>query len=103
MPHLWDTRVRREGQWPRVDGEDGALLGLSDPDARPDVHRSPAEASAVIGSGRARDGKEAFHGAPVGTPEVKSENLSDDDDSLQKQIRAAAKQALQVKQQRQER
>ena len=32
-----------------------------------------------------------------GTPKVKSENLSDDD-SLQKQIRAAVKQALQVKQ-----
>ena len=38
---------------------------------------------------------------PIGkaTPKVKSKHLSDDDDSLQKQIRAAVKQAIQVKQQ----
>ena len=37
--------------------------------------------------------------APMGkgTPKVKSENISDDDDSLQKEIRAAQKQAFQAK------
>ena len=89
MPHLRDTRVRSGGQWPRF-GLEVALAG--------------AEASTVI----------AWHGeaavletakkqlmAPTGkgTPMVKSENLSHDDDSLQKQVRDAVKQALQVKQQ----
>ena len=39
---------------------------------------------------------------PIGmaTPWVKSEHLSDDDDSLQRQIRAAVKQALQVRHRR---
>ena len=38
---------------------------------------------------------------PVGkaTPKVKSELSSDDDDNLQKQIRATVKQAIQAKQQ----
>ena len=43
---------------------------------------------------------EVLHGGTgKGTPKVKSENLSNDDENLQKQIRAAMKQALQVKHQ----
>ena len=80
------------------------LLGLSDPYAPPDVHWSPAEASAVIAWHREAATLESAKKqlmTPVGkaTPKVKSELLSDDDDNLQKQIRAAVKQAPQAKQQ----
>ena len=60
-----DARVRSKRQ----------LLGLSDPDVRPDVHWLPVEASAVIawqGNGCARDSEEAIHriglctGCPAG-------------------------------------
>ena len=78
------------------------LLGLSDPDARPNVHWSPAEASAVtawcrraaaLGSSK----KQLMTPDVKATPKFKSELPSDDDDNLQKQIRAAVKRALQAK------
>ena len=77
------------------------LLGLSDPDARPDVHWSPAEASAVIAWHREAAALETAKKqlmTPIGkaTPKVKSELSSDDDDNLQKQIRAVVKQTLQA-------
>ena len=80
------------------------LLGLSDPDARPDVDWSPAEASAVIAwhwQAAALESAKKQLMTPVGnaTPNVESELPSDDDDNLQKQIRAAMKQALQAEQQ----
>ena len=51
------------------------------------------------GSGRARDSKATTDDTRW---RLKSELPSDDDDNLQKQIRAAVKQALQAKQQGQE-
>ena len=65
VPDLLDTRVCSKEQRPRS-GMGWPLLGLSDPDAQPDVHGSPAEASEchrlAKGNGRARDGKETAYG-----------------------------------------
>ena len=63
------------------------------------TRRSLSSHRMAQGSGRARESKKQL---TTPTPKVKGEHLSDDDDSLQKQIRAAVKQALQVKQQGQE-
>ena len=76
------------------------LLGLSDPNAQPDVHWSPAKASAVVAWHREAAALESAKEqlmTPIGkaTPKVKNE-LSSVDDSLQKQIRAVVKQTLQV-------
>ena len=85
---------RRTCGWP--------LLGLADSDARPDVHWSPAEASAVVAWHREaaafETGKRQLM-IPMGeaTPKVKGEHLSDNDDSLKKRA-----EALQVKQHGQE-
>ena len=78
------------------------LLGLSNPGARPHVHWSRAEASAVHARHREAAALESAKKqlmTPVrkATPKVKSE-LPSDDDSLQKQNRAAVKQAFQAKQ-----
>ena len=80
------------------------LLGLSDPDARPSVHWSPAKASAVIAWHREaaaleRAKKQLMTPTGKATPKLKSEHPSDDDDNLQNQIRAVVKQTLQAKQQ----
>ena len=78
-----------------------ALVCLSIPDARPDVQWSPADASAVIAWYREAAAlemakKQLVAPTGTGTPKVKSENLLD---RSQKQIRAAAKEVLQVEQQ----
>ena len=75
---------------------------LPDPDARQDVQWSPAEASAVISWHRGTAALESAKKqllATVGkaTPKVKSEVPSDDDDNLQKQIRAAVNKAQEAK------
>ena len=64
-------------------------LGLADPDAGPDIRRLPAEASAVIAWNREAAALETAKRQlmiPIGkaTPKVKSEHLSDDDDSSHK-------------------
>ena len=75
------------------------LLGLSDPDSRPD------EASAVSAWHRvaaALDSAKQELMTPVGkaSSKVKSELSSSDDDNLQKQVDASVKQALQAEQQK---
>ena len=95
-----DTRVCSEGQWPRLDmGLAVARIGRPQRSARrPSVacrglssHRMNREAAALETAKRQLM-------IPIGnaTPKVKSEYLSDDDDSLQKQIRTAVQQAIQV-------
>ena len=76
------------------------------PDAQPGVHWSPAEASAVVAWHREAAASESAKKqlmTPIGkaTPKVKSELPSEDDDNLQKQVRAAVKEALEAKQQEQ--
>ena len=73
------------------------LVGLSDPDARPDVQWSPAEASAVVAWHReavALESAKMHLMLLTGktTPKVKNELPSADDDNFQKQIRAVVKQ-----------
>ena len=70
------------------------LVGLSDPDARPDVQWSPAEASAVVAWHReavALESAKMHLMLLTGktTPKVKNELPSADDDNFQKQIRAS--------------
>ena len=62
-------------------------------DARPDVHWSPAEASAAVAWHRHWSLAKKQLMTPIGkaTPKVKNE-LSSDDDNLQKQFRAVVKQ-----------
>ena len=101
LPDLRDTRIFSEGQWPRLGVE--LAVARTVRYARPDVHWSPAEAPAVIVWHREAAALETAKQqlmTPVGGS--KSELPSDDDDNLQKQIRAAVKQALQAKQQGQE-
>ena len=78
------------------------LLGLSGPDARPNVQWSPAEASAVDAQHRAGapEATKIQLMAPSGgrTSQTKSDNLSNDHhgDNLRKQTRAAMKHAAQI-------
>ena len=51
VPELRNTRVRSEGQWPRS-SLGSPLLGLTGPEARPDVHWSPAEVLSSLGTGK---------------------------------------------------
>ena len=86
-----------EGQWPRFG------LGVTPTPCQTSTGHPP-EPAAVIAWQRAAAALETAKTqlmAPTGkgTPKVKSKNFSDDDDSLQKQIRVAVKQSLQVKQQ----
>ena len=88
-PDRRDTRVRSEGQWPRF-GLGVALAGSLRPHrwARHPLvtRRSLSSHRLAQGRGRARDGKEADEGV-----HWKGNAKPDDDDSLQKQIRAAVK------------
>ena len=88
-PDFRDTRSWSEGHW-RKSG-----VGLSvarTVRSRPDVHWSPAEASAVVAWHREADALESAKKqlmTPIGkaTPKVKNELPSDDDDNLEMQIR----------------
>ena len=103
LSDLRHARVCSEGQWPQLD-TGRPLLGLSDPDAPPGIHSSPAEASAVSAWHRKTAALETGKLQliiPIGwaPPKVKSEHCPDGGGSLQKHTRAAVKQAIQVKQQ----
>ena len=90
LSDLRDARVCSKGQ----------LLGLS-------VGRPPRPQRSSYGTGmRPRSGQQKLQlMKPTGKAQLKgkSEHLSDNGDSVQKQIRAAVRQAIQVKQQGQER
>ena len=75
------------------------LLGLSGPDARPDVHWSPGDFSVAAALETAK--KQLMTPIGEGTAQAKSGNFSDDDldDNLQIQTRAALKHAVQAEQQ----
>ena len=78
------------------------LLGLTNPDARPDVHWSPAEASAVIAWHREAAAPETAKRQLMALPEkakpkAKAQVFFDDDGNIQNQVRAAVKEALQGK------
>ena len=95
--------IRSEGWRPRFD-LGWRLRGRSDPDARPDIKWSPAEAPAVIAWHREAAALEAAKKQVMttlgkGSPKASFESPADDDDSVQKQIRSAVKQTLQAKHQ----
>ena len=80
------------------------LFGLSDSDARPEVQCSTGHASAVITwhmqtAAVETAKKQLMPTIGKATAKVKSGQLSDDDDNLQKQVRAAVTQAIQAKKQ----
>ena len=101
VPDQWDFRGRSEGAWPRLglDVAPAESLRPRRPTRRPLVARRSLSIHRLArGSSRVRVNKETTDDTRW-KGNAQGQELPSDDNNLQKQIRAAVKQALQVKQQ----